>query len=91
MTQRDASGSRGGMTGATGDLTPDEVPDDLIPAERREIEHSANQPGVTQAQAGSPPGDEDDPSAHPVVSDEPAPQSEPQAGVDDVSNEEERF
>ena len=91
MTQRDASGSHGGMTGATGDLTPDEIPDDLIPGERREIEDSANLARVTRAQAGSPPDDRAEPSAHPAQSDEPSSQSEPRAGVDDVSDEEERF
>ena len=89
MTERDASA--GGMTGATGDLTPDDVPEDLVTGERREIEDPADQGAVTLTQAGSPRVDESSPSAAEETSDEPRPQSEPQAGGDEVSGEDERF
>jgi hypothetical protein len=85
----DRSSSSGGITGATGDLTPDEIPDELVPAERREIEDPARQAAVTAAQAGSPP--EVDAPPPPGDDDEPAPQTESRTGGDEVSGEEERF
>jgi len=84
MSERRA-GSAGGMTGATGDLTPDEVPDELVPGERREIEDATGQAAVTEAQAGS------------VVADATAPtgpedpQSEARIGGDQVATDEERL
>ena len=53
MTER--TGSGGGMTGATGDLTPDENPEELVTGERREIEDPTAQAAVTQAQAHDAP------------------------------------
>ena len=75
MTGRDAqnAGSSGGMTGATGDLTPDEIPDDLVPGERREIENGPH------------------PSSPDPTTVDTARESEPRAGGDEVSDEEERF
>jgi hypothetical protein len=53
MTHRDASG--GGLTGATGDLTPDTVPDPFDPGERRETSDPEHQAEVTVAQASRAP------------------------------------
>ena len=53
MTVRGSSS--GGMTGATGDLTPDTVQSDFEPGERREVSDSAHQGDVTQAQAARAP------------------------------------
>ena len=53
MTGRDASS--GAMTGATGDLTPDQIQDDLVTGERREIEDSITQAAVTESQAAMAP------------------------------------
>ena len=53
MTER--TGSGGGMTGATGDLTPDQNPEELVTGERREIEDPTAQAAVTQAQAHDAP------------------------------------
>lgn len=89
MTERDASG--GGMSGATGDLTPDQIQDDLIPAERREIEDSAHKAQVTRAQAGSPADEDEEPAAPPEPAAKAAPQSEPRSGGDEVASEEERY
>lgn len=45
----------GGMTGATGDLTPDEANDAFVPGERREIEDAGTRGDVTYRQgAGAP-------------------------------------
>ena len=46
MTRPDRSGE-GGMTGATGDLTPDDAAGEFIPAERREISDPEHQAEVT--------------------------------------------
>ena len=51
-THRDASS--GGLTGATGDLTPDTIQADFDPGERREVEDPEQQASVTQAQGLSP-------------------------------------
>ena len=48
MTRPDRSGD-GGMTGATGDLTPDDAVGEFIPAERREISDPEHQAEVTTA------------------------------------------
>jgi len=49
MNERDPSS--GGMTGATGDLTPDESVGDFKPGELREVSSPAHHGDVTQAQA----------------------------------------
>jgi hypothetical protein len=48
MTRPDRSGD-GGMTGATGDLTPDDAVGEFVPAERREISDPEHQAEVTTA------------------------------------------
>jgi hypothetical protein len=50
MTQRPPS-SRGALTGATGDLTPDEVQRDFEPGEWREASGADHQADVTRSQA----------------------------------------
>jgi len=50
MTGRDPS-SGGGMTGATGDLTPDEIQRDFEPGEWREASDPAHQGDVTRSHA----------------------------------------
>jgi hypothetical protein len=45
----------GGMTGATGDLTPDDTDRAFEPGERREIEDAAHHADMTQAQARGAP------------------------------------
>ncbi len=42
--------SSGAMTGATGALTPDDLPEPFIPAERREVSDAETQAAVTAAQ-----------------------------------------
>ncbi|MBA2632019.1 MAG: hypothetical protein H0U86_03280, partial [Chloroflexi bacterium] len=44
-----ANQSGGGMTGATGDLTPDDDHEAFVPAERREISDPEHQADVTTA------------------------------------------
>ena len=66
MTGRDHSS--GGMTGATGDLTPDDIQRDFEPGEWREASGAAHQAEVTRSQAShgherSPSPDEADPPA----------------------------
>jgi hypothetical protein len=48
MTDRELSS--GAMTGATGDLTPDDSDDEFVPAERREMTDPRHQADVTAAQ-----------------------------------------
>ena len=63
MTDRKDAGG-GGMTGATGDLTPGESDEPFVPAERREQEGERTQDSVTYHQASSAPaqlGDVGDP------------------------------
>jgi hypothetical protein len=50
MTDREPS-SGGGMTGATGDLTPDEIQRDFEPGEWREASDPAHQGDVTRSHA----------------------------------------
>ncbi len=63
MSERDASS--GGMTGATGDLTPADDPTDFEPGELREATSSKHHANVTEAQArhrsehADSPGDEE--------------------------------
>ncbi len=42
--------SSGAMTGATGALTPDDLPEPFIPAERREVSDVETQAALTAAQ-----------------------------------------
>ena len=49
MTGKDHSS--GGMTGATGDLTPDDIQRDFEPGEWREASDAAHQAEVTRSQA----------------------------------------
>jgi hypothetical protein len=53
MTNRGSSS--GGLTGATGDLTPDTIQSDFEPGELREVSNPAHQADVTQAQAARAP------------------------------------
>ena len=61
MTRPNESG-RGGLTGATGDLTPDDAERASIPAEQRTIsdplaDEAPTTPGATAG--GTPPGERD--------------------------------
>lgn len=49
------TGAGGGMTGATGDLTPDATDEAFVPAERRELEDEAARAEVTYRQGMSAP------------------------------------
>ncbi len=51
----DRGSSSGGLTGATGDLTPDDIQRDFEPGELREVSDPAHQADVTQAQAARAP------------------------------------
>jgi hypothetical protein len=53
MTRRDQSG--GGLTGATGDLTPDDIQRDFEPGEWREATDAAHHADVTRSQASHAP------------------------------------
>ena len=62
MTERGSSS--GGLTGATGDLTPDESQRDLKPGEWREVADPVHHADVTRSQAAAAPsqrGDVGDP------------------------------
>jgi len=76
----------GGLTGATGDLTPDETDESFVPAERREIEDA----GPTLATSDDNPQPLDDPPApaHPAVEHG---RPSPRIGGDEVTEGEERF
>jgi hypothetical protein len=52
---RDEHVGGGGMTGATGDLTPDETDQAFDPGERREVEDPVHRADMTQAQARGAP------------------------------------
>ena len=58
MSERDSGG--GGMTGATGDLTPDEIQRDFEPGELREVSDPRHQADVTQSQAAHAPAQSGD-------------------------------
>jgi len=64
MTRPNESG-RGGMTGATGDLTPDDSDHPFEPAELREISDPEHQAEVTTAQGRHAPGQHGAPGAVP--------------------------
>jgi hypothetical protein len=55
MTGRDSSS--GGMTGATGDLTPDEIQRDFEPGEWREASDPEHQGDVTRSHASHSPSE----------------------------------
>jgi hypothetical protein len=59
MNERDASS--GGMTGATGDLTPAGDADEFEPGELREVASPEHQADVTRAQARHAPEHADQP------------------------------
>jgi hypothetical protein len=48
---RDPLDSTGGLTGATGELTPDDPDAEFVPAERREMSNPRRQADVTESQA----------------------------------------
>ena len=54
VSDRDDPGG-GGLTGATGDLTPDEADEAFVPGERREMEDADARARVTARQAASAP------------------------------------
>jgi hypothetical protein len=58
VTERGSSS--GGLTGATGDLTPDEIQRDFEPGEWRESIDPAHQADVTMAQASRAPAQQGD-------------------------------
>jgi hypothetical protein len=72
MTDRDSSS--GGMTGATGDLTPDDAQRDFEPGEWREASDPAHQGDVTRSHASHAASERGN-----VAGDEPAagPEAEP--------------
>ena len=88
MTGKDHSS--GGMTGATGDLTPDDIQRDFEPGEWREASDAAHQAEVTRSQASR--GHERSPSTndadHPGSEVE---EREPRIGGDDRADGEEHL
>ena len=79
MTKRHDPGG-GGLTGVTGDLTPDESAEPFVPGER------LAQAGDVEDRTELGGRESDGPGA-----DEPPPAPEPRQGVDDVTDHEERF
>ena len=73
--------SGGGLTGATGDLTPDGSDEPFVPAERREQAAYRMEVHPPGGQATEP-----DDDAPPEV-----PATPPRAGVDEIADHEERF
>ena len=88
MTDRLDPGG-GGLTGATGDLTPDASADPFEPGERREIDDAAQRGLVTHEQAIRGPG-----TAGPATDDD-RPQREPResrlGGDETIAAEDDRF
>jgi len=88
MTGKDHSS--GGMTGATGDLTPDDIQRNFEPGEWREASDAKHQAEVTRSQAShghEPPRsaeETDDPAAE-------ADDREPRIGGDDRADHEEHL
>jgi hypothetical protein len=88
MTGKDHSS--GGMTGATGDLTPDDIQRDFEPGEWREASDAAHQAEVTRSQASrlhgptSAPGGTDDPAGEHEA-------GEPRIGGDKRADQEEHL
>ena len=88
MTGRDHSS--GGMTGATGDLTPDDIQRDFEPGEWREASDAAHQAEVTRSQASH--GHERSPSPEDADGPDPdAEEREPRIGGDDRPDREEHL
>ena len=88
MTGRDHSS--GGMTGATGDLTPDDIQRDFEPGEWREASDAAHQAEVTRSQASH--GHERSPSPEDADGpDSEAEEREPRIGGDDRADREEHL
>jgi hypothetical protein len=88
MTRRDQSG--GALTGATGDLTPDDIQRDFEPGEWREASDPAHQADVTRSQASHhhehvPTGEEQPTEAEQARHDE---EREPQIGGDERADQE---
>lgn len=75
----DRESGGGGMTGATGDLTPDEPTDAFAPGERRDIE-GADTPTDEDARADARPEDPDGATSR-----------ESHVGGDDLAHEPDRF
>lgn len=102
MTKRLDPGG-GGLTGVTGDLTPDESAAPFVPGER--LEQTGNVGGPAElggresgygSDHGSSPHDNADrtevPSSAGCGAEQPSsPAPEPRQGVDDVTDHEERF
>jgi hypothetical protein len=94
--RRDPGG--GGMTGATGDLTPADSDDTFVPGERREIAGEDERARVTEAQGASTPaqlGETYDP-AYPSDQQPPEPagdrpERETRIGGDHLADHEERL
>lgn len=59
MTDRNDPGG-GGLTGATGDLTPDEIDEAFLPGERREMEDPDGRARATEGAASGPRPVDDD-------------------------------
>jgi hypothetical protein len=93
VTERGSSS--GGLTGATGDLTPDEIQRDFEPGEWREASDPVHHADVTRAQAAQQ-SDIGDPSGELEVggpegrADAP-PEREPRIGGDDLADHEEHL
>ena len=92
------------MTGATGDLTPDDAPREFEPGELREVSDPMHQAEVTQAQGARAPaltGDMGDPGGdlevgvpavgEPEPEPEPSRDREPRVGGDVKADHEEHF
>ena len=60
MMDRDEHVGGGGMTGATGDLAPDETDRAFDPGERREVEDPAHHADMTEAQGRHAPAQQGD-------------------------------
>lgn len=81
----DRNAGGGGMTGATGDLTPDAMGTrPFVPAETREIADPEQHADVTQAQGGVPSTDE-------AAADAPRDAREPDLGGDERVDDEGHF
>ena len=91
MTGKDRSG--GGLTGATGDLTPDDIQRDFEPGEWREASDEAHHADVTRSQASR--SHEHAPDAVPSADERAAPGDreprESRVGGDERADREEHF
>jgi hypothetical protein len=99
MSGRDHSS--GGLTGATGDLTPDDIQRDFEPGELREASDAAHQGEVTRTQTSSHAHEPHAPPAETSETDRPATEAgeepavrelhEPQIGGDARADHEEHL